>query len=295
MSQHSSTRTPTPFHHARVGSRSGGSRSVLSSPRSILSSPRTSRSHASTAVSSWVDDVSSRSSSSSPSEWVIPGAPSYAAPHPPRLLSPNPSHLIPPPAFPSHANSGHHPPSTAMSYAPPPASDLGSVSSRRSKSSAHTRSSTRNRAEQDGNGNSALRDLDTVPCQICLQPAAVCTCVGGEEARLMMRRAACQALGRTSTAGSESRRSHRGQEPQVAPQAWGSGYAWQGSGYAAGYGAPMAYAGSSGTVYSGQAAAMGGYGAGDYGSPVAVPMSQTSSWVDEQRGVSGPVWGVRGG
>ena len=87
MSHHSSsTRTSTPFHHARAGSRSGGSRTVLSSPRTSSISSRTSRS---SAVSSWIDEVSSRSSSPSPSEWFIPGgAPSYMAMQPPHVLSP---------------------------------------------------------------------------------------------------------------------------------------------------------------------------------------------------------------
>ena len=120
----------------------------------------------------------------------------------------------------------------------------------------------------------------------------MCTCVGGEEARLEMRKAACAALSRTSTTGSESGRTHPGQEPQVVPQAGGSVYT-QSFGYAAGYGSPVGYAGSdvSAYSYSSHFAVVERYGRGYYGSPVAVPMSmQTSSWVDRQQGVSGPVW-----
>lgn len=126
----------------------------------------------------------------------------------------------------------------------------------------------------------------------------MCTCVGGEEARLEMRKAACAALSRTSTAGSESGRTHRShpEESRVASQDGGSVYA-QSYGYAEGYGSPVGYAGSavSAYSYSGQFAVVERYGERYHGSPVTVPMSmQTPSWVNERQGVFGPMWGVHG-
>ncbi|PIL32813.1 hypothetical protein GSI_04930 [Ganoderma sinense ZZ0214-1] len=296
MSHTSSRRAPTPFHHA--GSRSDDVRSARSSgsSRAFLSS----RSSATTAVSSWIDDVSSRSSSPSPSEWVIPGAPPFAATHSPRMLSsPNTGHAMPPVPSPAQSNAGGYPsaPPSASYAPPPPASAHGSVSSRRTSSSIHTRSSHRDRAAKRG-GHSAGRELDTIPCQICLEPATVCTCPGDKTALLQMREAAQEVLNRAGgmAESGSTHGQHYQEPPQVVPQLGAPGSVYtQGFGYGTGYGAPVSYAGSSVSAYSGQAAAMGGYGAGYQGNPIVVPTSQGSSWGGAQQDLLGPGWGVRRG
>ncbi|KAM5545060.1 hypothetical protein V8D89_001171 [Ganoderma adspersum] len=287
MSRSPSTRAPTPFYPVDP---------AFGDNRTIHLSPRTSRSSmASNTASAWTDAVSSQSSSPSPSEWVVllpPHAVNHV--HPLPLPSSNAGYGIPPPAFQGFPGTGtvHYPPhSSPMVYAPPPPSNPEPASSWRTSSSAHPRSSTRHRSERDGH---STRALDTIPCQICLQPETVCTCVGGDDARLRMRKAARRALNRRTEGATDPSATQHGhwQEQQVVPQALGPGYA-QGSGYAAGYGAPMVYAGSPVPVYSGQPAAMGGYTSGYYSTPGVVPTSQI--WADEQQGVSGPVWGVRAG
>ncbi|KAI1784514.1 hypothetical protein LXA43DRAFT_1101296 [Ganoderma leucocontextum] len=277
-------RGPTPFHPVDSGSED--SRTIFSSPRTV-DSPRSS---ASTAVSSWVDDVSSRSSTPSRSQWVTPLPPQAAATQPPYLLSPNTGRVFHPLGLPSHAGTGHYPQNPPLtSYASPPASNHGSVSSGRTASSGiYTRSRTRDRAER---GQHSERPLESIPCQICLQPATMCCCEGGEDARLEMRKAAHEVFNRPQDT-TDYRPTQRYQESQVAPQAGDPGYA-QGFGYAAGYGAPMAYAGSPGAAHSEQTVAMGGYTAGYYASPGLASTSRT--WVDEQQDSSEPVWGHRGG
>ncbi|PIL32811.1 hypothetical protein GSI_04928 [Ganoderma sinense ZZ0214-1] len=197
----------------------------------------------------------------------------------------NAGYGVPSPAFPPHPTPSHYPSHPwPTPYASPPPSDCRSVSAGRSGPPSHGHG----RSDRDACGT---RTLDTIPCQICLQPDMVCTCVGGKRARLRMREAAQEVLNRAGGMIDAGHTQHY-QAPLVAPPVAGLEYA-QGFGYAAGYGAPVAYAGNLAMVYSGQPVVSGGYTSGYYGNPGLMPTSQTG--LNEQQGAPGPVWGVHGG